>query len=82
MMQLYILTLKQKATLHVAKLFGSAVLGAVAAMTFLYFFGGEAFFVTMLLIGTVYALREVYMIKVSELEYNEKLKEITDSMKK
>ena len=77
MMQLYILTLKQKAALHVAKLFGSAVLGGLAAMTFIYFFGGEAFFVTMLLIGTVYALREVYLMQVSELEYKEKLNEIT-----
>ena len=76
-MQLYILTLKQKAALHVAKLFGSAVLGGLAAMTFIYFFGGEAFFVTMLLIGTVYALREVYLMQVSELEYKEKLNEIT-----
>ena len=76
-MQLYILTLKQKAALHVAKLFGSAVLGGLAAMTFIYFFGGEAFFVTMLLIGTVYALREVYLMLVSELEYKEKLNEIT-----
>ena len=71
------LTLKQKAALHVAKLFGSAVLGAAAALTFVYFFGGEAFFVTMLLIGTVYALREVYLMQVSELEYKEKLNEIT-----
>ena len=71
------LTLKQKAALHVAKLVGSAVLGGLAALTFVYFFGGEAFFVTMLLIGTVYALREVYLMQVSELEYNEKLKEIT-----
>ena len=77
MMQLYILTLKQKAALHVAKLCGSAVLGGLAAMTFIYFFGGEAFFVTMLLIGTVYALREVYLMQVSELEYKEKLNEIT-----
>ena len=71
------LTLKQKAAVHVARLFGSAVLGAAAAMTFLYFFGGEAFFVTMLLIGTVYALYQVYLMQLSELEYNEKLKEIT-----
>ena len=71
------LTLKQKAALHVAKLFGSAVLGAAAALTFVYFFGGEACFVTMLLIGTVYALREVYLMQVSELEYKEKLNEIT-----
>lgn len=71
------LTLKQKAALHVAKLFGSAVLGGLAALTFVYFFGGEAFFVTMLLIGTVYALREVYLMQVSELEYKEKLNEIT-----
>jgi len=71
------LTLKQKAAVHVAKLFGSAVLGGLAALTFVYFFGGEAFFVTMLLIGTVYALREVYLMQVSELEYKEKLEEIT-----
>ena len=71
------LTLKQKAALHVAKLFGSAVLGGLAALTFVFFFGGETFFVTMLLIGTVYALREVYLMQVSELEYKEKLNEIT-----
>jgi len=71
------LTLKQQAALHVAKLVGTATLGAVLALTFVHFFGFEAFFVTMLLIGTVYALREVYLMQVSELEYNEKLKEIT-----
>ena len=71
------LTLKQQAALYVAKLLGSATLGSVAAITFVHFFGFEAFFVTMLLIGTVYALREVYLMQVSELEYKEKLNEIT-----
>lgn len=76
-MQLYILTLKQKAALHVAKLVGTATLGAVAALTFVHFFGLEVFMLTMLAGMIVYALRQVYLMKVAEFEYDEKLKEIT-----
>lgn len=71
------LTLKQQAALHVAKLVGTATLGAVLALTFVHFFGFEVFFIIALLSGTIYALYQVYLMKVSEFEYNEKLKEIT-----
>jgi predicted membrane protein len=77
MLKLYILTREQKAAIHVAKLLGSAILGSVAALTFVHFFGAEAFFITMLAGMTIYALREVYLIKLAELERQEKLEEIT-----
>ena len=71
------LTLKQRAALRVASLVASASIGAVFTFVFIQYFGGEAFFSTCLLVMTIYALYQVYLMQLSELEYNEKLKEIT-----
>ena len=69
------LTLKQQAALHVAKIVGVAVLVSVIGLTSIAYIGVEGTFLLFVGALTVLIFKDIYVSKLEDLERLERLNE-------
>jgi len=67
------LTLKQRAALHVAKIVGVAVLGSVIGLTSIAYIGVEGTFLVFVTGLTILIFKDIYVSKLEDLERLERL---------